>query len=136
MDWGDIEGLAALTLTFVEQVEDQPYTCFTNIDILADENATATYKKTFREHGEAVANRNIMKVICDFVDSREDIRPLLSDEKAYQRTFKIPVNSGELSLRLIARRLGEDTGRNILINTSNLLRDAYRHMNDVMRGEN
>lgn len=32
-----------------------------------------------------------------------------------------------------ARGLGEDTGRDILVNTSELIRRSYDHMRDVLR---
>jgi hypothetical protein len=120
-------------MTFVEQVEGQPYTCFTNIDVLADESATTAYLATLRGHGEHAAKCRLLECLCKLVDSREDIRPILVDEKPFQKTFTADVAPGQLSLRVIARRLGEDTGRNIIINTSNLIRDAFHHYSEVTK---
>ncbi|MFQ6404034.1 toll/interleukin-1 receptor domain-containing protein [Methylophilus sp. 'Pure River'] len=133
VDWGDIEGLTSLTMTFVEQLEGQPYTCFTYIDVLADESATNVHLAIFREHGEHVAKRRLLEVLCKYADSNEDIRPILVDEKPFQKTFTVEASPGNLSLRIIARRLGEDTGRNILINTSSLIRDVFRHYSEVTK---
>jgi len=134
VDWGDYEGRFALTLTYVEQVVDQPYSCLTIIEILTDEDSNAAYLEHSARASAELARMHIVKTIYNFVNSRPDIRPLLSDEKMYRQSYVIanPEGRGKYLMRVMARRLGEDTGRDILINTTNLLRDTHKHMNDVL----
>ena len=134
VDWGDLEGLFGMTLTYIEQVADQPYTCLTIIDILTDEDSNKEYLDHSRRVSGEEARMHIIETIHGFVNSRPDIRPLLSDEKMYRKNQLIKNSNGKGSylMRVAARRLGEDTGRDILINTSNLLRDTHKHMKEVL----
>jgi hypothetical protein len=134
VDWGDFDGLFGMTLTYVEQVADQPYTCLTIIDILTDEDSNNTYLDLSTRKSGDEARMHIVETIHSFVNSRADIRPLLSDEKMYRKSYLIKNSNGDGTylMRIVARRLGEDTGRDILINTSNLLRDTHKHMKEVL----
>ncbi len=134
IDWGDVDGLFALILNYVEQAQNQPYTCLTNIEILCSPEATEKYQKISHERNEPEARKYIMGVVNNYFASHPDFRPLLVTER--EKVEKILIEGeteGEFyHLRIGVRRLGEDTGRDILINTSNLIRETYRHMDEVL----
>ncbi len=133
LDWGYYNGLFLMTLTYVEQIEDQPYTCLTIDNIVTNEVSNKKYEMISDKASQEEARKYIVGVIRNFVDSNDEIRPLLADENRYEMNFVITGvdPDEEYAVNIIARRLGEDTGRNILVNTSNLLRSTYRHMNEV-----
>jgi hypothetical protein len=133
LEWGEYNGRVAMTLTFVEQVNNQPYTCLTMIDIYANDVAHKNFARIAQKLGESQGRKYIMDSIKDFVDASDDIRPILVDEKRYQRDFVIRgrEQGEENFMRVVARRMGEDTGRDVLINTSNLLRSAHDHMDQL-----
>ncbi len=134
IDGGDVDGLFALILNFVEQAQNQPYTCLTNIEILCSPEATEKYQEISHERNEPEARKYIMGVVNNYFTSHPDFRPLLVTER--EKVEKILIEGeteGEsYNLRIGVRRLGEDTGRDILINTSNLIRETYRHMDEVL----
>lgn len=134
IDWGDVDGLFALILNYVEQAQNQPYTCLTNIEILCSPEATEKYQKISHNKNGPEARKYVMSVVNDYFSERPDIRPLLITER--EKVEKILIEGkteGELyHLRVGSRRLGEDTGRDILVNTSNLIRRTYRHMDEVL----
>ncbi len=134
IDYGEVEGLFALVLNYVEQAQNQPYTCLTNIEILCSPESTEKYQLLTHEKNEYVARKYIMGVVHKYFSSHPDIRPLLVTEREKVEKILIEGESeGEsYHLRIGTRRLGEDTGRDILINTSNLIREAYQHMNEVI----
>ncbi len=134
VDWGDYDGIFGMTFTYVQQVVDQPYTCLTVIDIVTDEQSNLEYLRYSAKHGNEAARSRIVQIVHDYINSVPDIRPLLANERLQKSTYVIhkPGMKGSYHLRVIARRLGEDTGRNILINVSSLLRETYKHAEEVL----
>lgn len=135
IDWGDINGNFAIILNFVEQAKDQPYSCLTNIEILASPTATQKYHDICSNKSEEHARSYIVGVINDYFSNRSDLKPLLNSEREFvERVIIDGESTGEqYALRIGARRLGEDTGKDILLNASNLVSRAYTHMAEVLR---
>ncbi|EJL9415157.1 toll/interleukin-1 receptor domain-containing protein [Vibrio cholerae] len=137
IDWGDVNGNFALIMNFVEQAKDQPFTVLTNIEILASPAATVRYKQTSSQFGEEYARRDVVEVIHQYLQSRDALRPRLSSEHEDIKRLRIVGYSPDelYAVRVGTRRLGEDTGKDILVNTTNLVSQAYEHMSNVLKPE-
>lgn len=138
LDWGAILDGHGIILNYVEQAENQPYTCLTNIEVLFSEVANTKYEKELLKFGEDVALKNVMGAISGYFESHDPVRPLLVTSR---EKVELIYASGELEdegyrLRIGTRRLGEDTGRDILINTTNLINQTYQHMKEVLSAPN
>ena len=135
IDWGDVNGLFAIILNFVEQAQNQPYTCLTNIEVLCSPVATQKYELNKESLGEEHARAYIVQVIHEYFKERLDFRPLLATER--EKVEKVVVRGSEhgeeYRLRIGVRRLGEDTGRDILVNTTTLISQSYEHMRSVLK---
>ncbi len=134
-DWGDISGLFSIRLTFVEQAENQPYTILSVITIIASRKATEIYQE-YEKVGKGAQGRfRIISMLKGFIESQDDLRPRLSDQ--FEQKILLHLHGEEeeedYQVDVSARRLGEDTGRDILVNTSELIRRSYDHMRDVLR---
>ena len=119
IDWGTFaEDFIALRLTLVEQAVDQPYSCLTVINIIADDTGTQQYKRRQRNKSRQFAQFKVIDLLANSVSEGQEIRPNLSDQ--FEKTSTFPLNdiqSGAVFLVSVsARRLGEDTGRDILLN--------------------
>ncbi|MEN8134439.1 MAG: toll/interleukin-1 receptor domain-containing protein [Thermodesulfobacteriota bacterium] len=135
IDWGDVNGNFAIIMNFVEQAQNQPYTCLTNIEILASPVATQKYEDNKITHGEEHARAYIIRVINEHFQNQPDFRLLLVTEREKVERVMVEGEDQEEKylLRIGARRLGEDTGRDILVHTTNLILQAYSHMSDVLK---
>lgn len=135
IDWGDVNGLFAIMLNFVEQAQNQPYTCLTNIEILCSPVAAERYESNKKSLGEAHARAYIVQVIHEYFQDQPDFRPLLVTERENIKKVHVSgIKTGEeYHLRIGVRRLGEDTGRDILVNTTTLIARTYEHMSDVLK---
>jgi len=135
IDWGDVNGLFAIILNFVEQAQNQPYTCLTNIEVLCSPVATEKYEVKKESIGEEHARAYIIEVINKYFQGRPDFRPLLvtEREKVEKVTVAGPDYGEEYQLRIGVRRLGEDTGRDVLVNTTTLIAQSYEHMSSVLK---
>jgi len=135
VDWGDMSGLFSMRMTYVEQAQNQPYTVLTVITILASPRATEIYSEQKQKSNGANARLRIISKINASIENADDLRPRLIDqfEKTAIAEVKGDIEDEEYQVHVTARRLGEDTGRDILVNTSNLIRQIYDHMNDVLK---
>lgn len=135
IDWGDINGNFALIINFVEQAKEQPFTILTNIEILASPVATVKYNQIAKAESEEVARSSILTIVNNYLARQNDLRPILSSEREHVENLEIPGNDIRemYFLRIGTRRLGEDTGRNILVNTTKLISQAHEHMMNVLK---
>jgi hypothetical protein len=135
IDWGDVDGSFAIMLNFIEQAKNQPYTCLTSIEILCSKFATKQYESKKKLLSEEHARAYIVQVIHEYFQSHSNFRPQLVKER--ENITNVLVNGSktgeEYLVRIGVRRLGEDTGRNILVNTTLLISRAYIHMSDVLK---
>jgi hypothetical protein len=134
VDWGDINGQLAIILTFVQIPVQQPYTCLSNIEILANSVGTQVFQKNTAEKGIDAAKLHVLIALHQYI-SRLELKPRLADER--ESIFRLMMNglvAGETyEVRIGVRRLGQDTGRDILVNVAGLISEAYKHMSDVLR---
>ena len=137
IDWGDVNGNFAIILNYVQLPHKQPYTCLTNIEILASPVATEIYHSISSEQGHDFAKMNVLAVIHKYYKSMPDVKPILVDEREVIKKYIIEGESpGEqYRLRVGVRRLGDDTGRDILVHTTSLITESYKHMSEVLLNE-
>lgn len=137
LDWGDAQGQTHLILTFVEQSESQPYSCLTVINILCSLEATKKYKYYSADDDEENARKYIIEVLYNYFNHQKDIRPVLTNSRKVEMQTSVEGKSqGEIYfLTFESRRLGEDTGKDIVLNSTNLIRFAYKNMCDVLKNK-
>lgn len=134
LDWGTICDGYGIILNYVEQAEKQPYTCLTNVEVLFSDIANQKYEEELSELGEDIALKNVMGIISSYFETNDPVRPLLDTALEKVEMLYVPglLEGEEYRLRIGSRRLGEDTGRDILINTTDLINQTYQHMKDVL----
>lgn len=135
IDWGDINGQLAIILNYVQLPERYPYTCLTNVEILANPAATQLFEKTKTVSGVDIAKLHVLGVLCEKLNSDGELKPRLSDEREqiYRFVMDGPLRGEAYSARIGVRRVGEDTGRDILVNTSAVILQTYRRMTEVLK---
>lgn len=137
MDWVVEEGFVAIRLIYVEQARGQPYTCLTVVEILVEGEAKAVYDSYARNNDGAEARFRAVEALHSHLQKHGDVRPRLSDQFEQVFHFEFKGKHGDsYSAKVSARRLGEDTGRDILIYTNNLIERTYRHEKEVLRIKN
>jgi hypothetical protein len=135
IDWGDIDGLRAIILNFIQIPLQQPYSCLTNIEILANPEATQLFDHQKAREGVESAKLHVLDVLRKRLTESMELKELLVDEREKTKKFLMDGPGAEeaYSVRIGSRRLGEDTGRDILINVSGLIEEGFKHMSDALR---
>ncbi len=134
IDWGDVNGHRAIILNYVQQPMKQPYTCLTNVEILANSTATRLFERNKADSGVDAAKLHVLGVLSEKLTADGELKPKLSDEREQVFLFELkgPTRGESYHVRIGVRRLGEDTGRDILVNTSGVIAETYKHMKDVL----
>lgn len=130
IDWGMVSDLLCLRLTLVEHAAEQPYTVLTEISLLADEATTSWHvdqvAKGLREHSHYEAVSLLGRELLD-------LRLTLDDEMA--QVFRGNLACGDperiYDVRLTSRRLGQDTGRDILLDIGGQIEIVRRTLHEV-----
>jgi hypothetical protein len=135
-DWGIAEPLGTfmIRLTYVEQASDQPYSVLSTLEVFLSRDATIAYKAIEETQTGDHARLHVLKEVLAELEKVPDIRPRLNDQFEKRITKVVPGAGGPDSylIQLSARRLGEETGRDILVNTTNLIRESVKHMEAVL----
>jgi hypothetical protein len=119
LDWStQSDDALALRLTLVEQAIGQRFSCLTTITIISNEEGLRRYHATRKKKSGDHARFEVIELLANAVKDGQEIRPRLSDQ--FEQTMSFPLldptsDSGYL-VTVSARRLGEDTGRDILLN--------------------
>lgn len=134
LDWGYIdEDRAMFRVTIVGTAKDQPLSILSLVEIWADERATRAYNKMTHEAGPEKAHINIVGRVIRKVIALDELVFVLEDQFDQHRNHHVADEVGEYDVHVVARRLGVDTGRDVLVRTGNLLNQALQHMSDVTR---
>lgn len=104
--------------------------------MFANERASTIFLDTYRTQHSDYANLHIVRRLIVYFDSTSDVREILDGAKARFCAFamKGPSEDEQYGVQIVSRRLGEDTGKDILLNVSGLIRDTHQHMAMVLRG--
>lgn len=135
IDWGDVNGNLAIILNYVQIPIKQPYTCLTNIEILANPVATRVFHSNEKNKSVENAKLHVVEALNAHLSNLPELKPLLSNEREniHKLIVKGPSPQELYTVRIGVRRLGEDTGRDILVNTTGLLAETFKHMSAVLR---
>ncbi|PWF23957.1 toll/interleukin-1 receptor domain-containing protein [Corticimicrobacter populi] len=134
IDWGNVNGRVTIILNYVQVPNKEPHTCLTNIAILATPAATRAFESTKEAEGVEVAKLHVVKLLLDKVNKAGGLLPRLADEreKIYKFEMKGAGRDEAYEVRIGVRRIGEDNGRDILVNTGNVIAETYQHMTEVL----
>lgn len=137
IDWGLRSGDLSMVITCLQIPSNYPYSCLTTVEILANKTASKLFQAISHERHPDFAKLHVVQQIVSFFDEFGDMKALLADEKAKIKTLGIKGSSSRegYALRIMTRRLGEDTGRDVLVHVSSLIRDTHKHMASVLRGK-
>jgi hypothetical protein len=130
-DWGTVADRAFFRITLVEQAQDQPFSVLGVVDIHADDVATRSYVEETGVVGLEETHRRITASVVQEINTPDDLSLLLENQHEVHRSYLIEDKSGAYDVRVSARRLGSDTGRDVIYRAGEQLQQVLQYMNDV-----
>jgi len=130
IDWTEADEPLHLQIIIVEHYRIPPVTGLTTIAVACNDLATRRYRIFEREGFDSFGRGVILESLAEFA-AREKLLLLLEDQ--HEREFDFAIKDENKGIRLdvhvTSRRLGEDTGKDLLVNIGGQLttvRDSAR----------
>jgi hypothetical protein len=116
MDWFYEGEDFVLRFTIAEHYKEAPVTVLTVIRLVANEAATKRYRR-FEHEGFGWFGRTVIVEMLSELGKRDDLFLRLEDqmEKNWSFTIRDTAGENEYKIQVSSRRLGEDTGKDILV---------------------
>lgn len=134
-DWGTMDdGYFALNIYMVDQAQNQPYSVFTTVRLIANSRSTKYYKRFENEGLYWVALGVFLEQIA-MVAEENEMRFQLGDQFAKKQEIEVcdPKTDLGFLLTIESRRMGEDTGKDILIHYGGQLLNVIKAHRSRMR---
>lgn len=134
IDWFEINGRFCLRLTLVEQAEDKPYSVLSEISMIANEVSTFRYKQ-YAEAGLKNLGRQVLLEMLRGSEKFQDYQVLITDNFPQHReieAYDAKTGAG-LQIDISCRRLGEDTGRDIVLHLGKQVTGIIEYIGQNMR---
>lgn len=130
VDWGEIDGQFYLRFTIVNSKIDLRMTFLTEVIITCNEVLTARQRQFQNAGLDWIGRMVISEALFDLGD-KEELRVILDDSFPQRTNVKIgdTKRGAEYTVEVTSRRLGEDNGKNQLVNVSHhlkMIRDYLR----------
>jgi hypothetical protein len=130
IDWTEADDPLHLRIIIVEHYRTPPVTGLTTISVACNDLATRRYRIFDREGFGSVGRGVILEALAEFA-AKEELFLLLEDqhEKSFDFGIKDDKKGIRLEVHVTSRRLGEDTGKDLLVSISGQLstvRDSAR----------
>jgi hypothetical protein len=137
VDWGYRGELFELNFTLVEQAVNLPFTVLTQVRVTCNERATARYKQYMGLSLDWLGRLFIAESLSSITEN-SDLRVILNDQFPKERNAKILDKKTGLGFDvfIVSRRLGEDTGKDILLNVRGQLDNIRSFMKERTRAPN
>lgn len=133
LDWAEVDEKIMLRVTFVQQAAEAPYTILSTIVIIGNDTASKAYRELVRDKGEERAHISVLDFISEQLKHGTDTRIQLSDQFERGAEYMFSDGQSEYYVETNARRLGTDTGRDVLVAIDEHLVNAVTYMKEVVR---
>lgn len=124
IDWGFTPNdLFWLRLTFIDHGMKFPYVVLTEVNIIANDKATERYKKHVADGREWLGRFPILLMVGEYAEENHDLQIIIEDAFPQKSGFTLQDSNLGVSydVFVVSRRLGEDTGKEVLMDYGNLL---------------
>jgi hypothetical protein len=134
MDWSYSKELFNLAFIIVEQSTDAPFTVLTQTSIRCNKHATERYEQYNSLGLDWFGRYLITSFIADALKDM-DISLILENPTKYTTgaTLKDSKTGTEYTVEVESRRLGEDTGKDILISVSKYMANIKGYVESIIR---
>lgn len=135
IDWGYTEeGTLNLKFLLVEQAHDAPFTVLTELVMACNESATKRYHE-YENAGVGWYGRYLITERLEFIPDKENYKILLEDQHPIIKNITIQDSKSNKrdKITITCRRLGEDTGKDILVDLGKCINDIRKYMKETGR---
>jgi hypothetical protein len=135
LEWGARQGgQITFRISIVQHAIEQEYTILSVVSISADDAGTDNYYQLVSAEGTEKANASIIGLVVGKLTSSDNVRLVLTDQFEKGSSYTVATDSGTFGVIASARRLGLDSGRDVLVDLDNQLQELVQQMAAVVEG--
>lgn len=137
IDWGKTDGFFNLRFTIIQSATNLKMTFLTEVVVICNEVITARQQQ-FEDAGlDWIGRMIISEALFDFGE-KDDFRVILDNSfpKKVKAFIQDPKSGAEYTVVVTCRRLGEDNGKNQLVNISFYLKNIREFLRATSRKPN
>ncbi|HFD33191.1 MAG: molecular chaperone Tir [Methylothermaceae bacteria B42] len=133
-DWGYNDGLFHLRFTIVNSPNTLPMTFLTQIYVFCNEVATSRYKQYEAAGLDWIGRAVIAEALFDFGE-KDDYRLILDNQfpRELKATIYDPKTGSKYDVICESRKMGQDNGKDQLVNISDYLKQIREYIRSVSR---
>ena len=134
MDWGETDGLYNIRFTIVNSVSRHRITFLTEVTVMCDAVITARQHQYIDADLEWFGHMTIAEALFEFGD-QEDIRVILDSQFPQEANAAIldKKRGAGYAIHTSCRKLGEDNGKNQVVNISDFLKLIREYLRSTTR---
>lgn len=135
LEWGARQGgQITFRISIVQHAIEQEYTILSVVSISADDAGTDSYYQLVSAEGTEKANASAIGLAVSKLTNSENVRLVLTDQFEKASSYTVATDSGTFDVVASARRLGLDSGRDVLVDLDNQLQELAKQMAAVVEG--
>lgn len=123
-DWGYEGRFFRMTYTLVQSSFELKFTLLTEVTVRCNAPVTSRYKQYVEAGLDWIGRMVVTEALADLADARDELRVILEDQhpKIIEARLQDKKTAAAYDITINCRRLGEDNGKNQLVNVSSYLR--------------
>lgn len=132
--WGYADKLFRMEYTLIESSPNFPFTLLTEMSLTGDDNVTKRYQEFDKQHLGWVGRLIITEALAELA-AKEKIQLILKDQFPQEAKYRLV----DLALKQVydivirCRRLGEDNGKDQLVNIANYIQQIREYVRKTAR---
>jgi len=134
VDWGYRDGLFELHFTLVESSPNMPMTILTEVFVLCNDVVTKRHEQFVNAGVDWMGRLVLTEALVD-IANEDDFRVILDSQFPQIMNSKLidEKRKAEYTINVKCRRLGQDNGKDQLVNISRYLIDIRDYMREISR---
>lgn len=135
IDWGLLDELLALRIILVEIVRNYPYSVLTEITFHADVIGTERFMEFKRSGATSDGQYELISMLLKRIEDGNNINLIIESESPQAYRMKMNNSEAGASYRILitTRRLGEDNGKNILVDVGGQIKNIIQSLENIRR---
>lgn len=127
VDWGARNGVGWMRMVLLDHSPLFPYSCYTEVKFAFDNRTSNWFVDELRAERAELAQLHVMGALVQKLAELGDFRILIPDQFVQSRTIECLSKAPRIQtlVTIDTRRLGEDTGRDVLFDVGNQLTKIY-----------
>jgi hypothetical protein len=127
VDWGARNGVGWMRMVLLDHSPQFPYSCYTEVRFAFDKPTSDWFVDQLRTDHAELGQLRVMGALVGKLEELGGLRILIPDQFVQSRTLQCQSESPHIQtlVEIETRRLGEDTGRDVLFDVGNQLTKIY-----------